>query len=93
MSQHVSTTLPLSHGFTMFHGFTEVVTLGSRQSLCINETLRNRGKGGHLNDLCRRASQISTDSSDIKENNDETQTHSWCYDTYVPNLQVDYGDL
>lgn len=34
-----------------------VVTLGSRQSLCINETLRNRGKGGHLNDLCRLATE------------------------------------
>ena len=32
---------------------SEVVTLGSRQSLCINQALRHRAKGGHLNDLCR----------------------------------------
>ena len=34
---------------------SEVITLGSRQSLCINESLRSRARGaGHLNDLCRR---------------------------------------
>ena len=29
--------------------------MGSRQSLCINESLRSRARGaGHLNDLCRK---------------------------------------
>ena len=34
---------------------SEVITLGSRQSLCINQSLRSRARGaGHLNDLCRQ---------------------------------------
>ena len=43
------------HGLHFVERSSEVITLGSRQSLCINESLRSRARGaGHLNDLCRR---------------------------------------